>query len=465
MESIGAGFGDAYRASGIVLVSAGGRRVYEQAFGYANYEARVPIDDQTSFRIGNVTKLFTAVAILKLVEAGKLSLDDPVSKHLPGYPEVGAAITIRHLLFHRSGLPSYKRNAELMERRDQPIDSRELLESFWEAPLEFEPGSDFRFSDSGYVVLGKVIEAVTGQSYQDYLERAIFSPHGLTKTGLEGPPENSAIGYRATPAGERTPVSPIDPSLDFATGSLRSSAADLLEWGEVLARAEALGPEGTKLLETPGRDDYSPGGFVRRRDGHHVVVLAGEIAGFFADFMRVPELDLVIVVLSNSVAFNAAPVAETALRCTLGEPVQPLEVRQSVEVPDEVKARFLGTYQLGESAVVELRRRKVPKKVLRSMRSVRLYEKEGKLFFKPIGQSPVVMNATSENSFVLMGGKASVQVSLPPDDSEATELSLLQGPLELEYVRKARVRGKPQPLEEEPPPPDRPFDREEEGER
>lgn len=442
VESIGTGFGPAYRASGIVAVSAGGQIAYERAFGYANYEKKAPIDAATSFRVANLTKLFTAVAVLQLAERGELSLDDAVGKHLPEYPAPGSSITIEQLLVHTSGLPSHRREAARSGLLEPPVPLRGLIESFWAAPTEFEPGSDFRFSDSGYVLLGAIVEAITGKAYGVHLKREVLDRHELRHTSAEGSVSNRAHGYAATNSGARLPASERHPSFDLAAADLRSSATDLLAFWEAIREGQALAERWRRELLTPRKNDYSPAGFVRERHGHRVIELAGETSGFFASFTRVPELDLAVVVLSNSSGFNAAPIAEVALRCALGQPIDPLPERQSVEVSSEVRARFLGTYRLSESSVIELAKRKVSKQALRAMRSVRLYEKDERLFLKPIGQSPVAMSATSESNFVLMGGKASVRVELPPGGGETTRLVLSQGPLELQYVRKPRIRGK-----------------------
>jgi hypothetical protein len=226
----------------------------------------------------------------------------------------------------------------------------------------------------------------------------------------------------------------------------------LLRWSEVLRSGHALSDNSKRLLETEVRNNHAYGWFVRQRQGIDTVAHAGAVGGFVSSLIRAPTLDLTIIVLSNNSAFDAAPLAEVALRCALGQRIAPRKQNEAIALDPEVAARIVGTYQLSEAAIAELKRRKIRKKALGAMRSIRLYEQAGRLFFKPIGQSAVVMTSTATAHFVLMGGKASIDIPLGPDDSEATRLVLRQGPLELEYTRKARVRGKQKPAEEHGPP-------------
>jgi CubicO group peptidase (beta-lactamase class C family) len=451
IESIGAGFGPGYQPTGFVSVSAAGEAIYERGFGYADSAAERPNTADTSFRIGAITKQFTAAAILLLAAAGKLSLDDTIAQHVPEYPSVGAQITLHQLLSHTAGLPNYLTDAALLQRRSEALTPMQLLELFWNEPLEFAPGSDFRYSDSGYAVLGVIIERVTGKTYAEHMQRELFGPFGLEHTTLgdDLPGAELALGYSASETGELQLAQGFHSSILYAAAGIRSSAHDLLLWHDALQNGEVLPAAQEKALFTPVLNDYAYGWFVRESHGVKVVSHAGAVAGFVSHFARVPELDLAVVVLSNNSAVDANPIAEAALGAALGDKIEPRRKATSVALEPEVVQRMTGTYRLSDAAAAELKARKIPKQTLQAMRSIRLYEENAKLYFKASGQSAVPMTATGPASFVLLGGKAKIQVELDSNGSPATRLLLEQGPLRLEFTRRARVRGKKQEPEVE----------------
>ncbi|HEV2130156.1 MAG TPA: serine hydrolase, partial [Longimicrobiaceae bacterium] len=186
------------RFSGVVLASRGGEVVFHEAYGLADRERKLPARRDTRFNIGSLNKSFTGVAILRLAQEGRLSLDDPIGKYLQGFPpEVANRVTIRQLLQHRSGMGDYLTHPEFRRdpKRFRTVD--DLLELIRPAPLAFEPGTRQRYSNSGYVVLGAVIEALTGRAYRDVMHEWIFEPAGMTRTGPGGQEAdaNTAIGY------------------------------------------------------------------------------------------------------------------------------------------------------------------------------------------------------------------------------------------------------------------------------
>ncbi len=446
IESIGAGFGAGYQPTGIVSVSAAGENVYEHAFGRADQQAGTPNTADTSFRIGGISSQFTATAVLRLAQAGKLALTDSIKKYLPEYPEPGAAITVHQLLSHTGGLPNYLLDPALVPRRAQAFTPKELLELFWNEPLEFTPGSDFRYSDSGYAVLGVIIERVSGQSYEAFMQREIFSRFGLEHTRVgDGPAdEQSARGYSASESGGLEAVQGFHSSILYAGGGIRSTARDLLLWHDALQNGEVLDAEHQAALSKPVSNHYAYGWFVREELGHTVLSHAGGVEGFVSHFARIPDLDLAAVVLFNNSSIDTAQVLLSSLGAALGEKVEPRSKDTLVALEPDIPPRITGTYRLSDSAAEEMKQRKVPKKALAAMRSVRIIEEQGKLLFKPIGQAAVPMIATGRSSFVLVGGKAKIEVELDSNGSPATRLVLKQGPLSIEFTRRARVRGKPE---------------------
>jgi CubicO group peptidase (beta-lactamase class C family) len=446
IESIGAGFGPGHQPSGVVSLSAGGDVIYERAFGHRDVAADRSNSADTSFRIGAITAQFTAAAILRLAQAKKLSLSDSIAKFVPDYPAVGSGITVDELLSHTSGLPNYLTKPELIEKRRQPFTPHQLLELFWNDPLDFEPGQDFGYSDSDYLVLGVIIERVSGKSYAEHMQRDIFDRFDLddTSVGSTDATEDAARGYTASANGGLEPVVGFHDSILLSAAGVRSTAHDLLEWHDALQDGEVFDAKTEKLSLEVVRNHYARGWFVRQQRGVAVASHPGGIEGFVGDFARVPDLDLSVVVLMNNSSIDAASIADAALGIALGEKIEPRPRETSVALDASVPARIIGTYRLSEAAAKQLEQRKIPKRALLSMRSVRIYQEGDKLLFKPMGQAAVPMVSTGRGSFVLVGGKAKIEVPLDPGDAPATRLVLEQGPLRVEFTRRARQRGKPE---------------------
>lgn len=445
IASIGAGFGPGYRATGFVSVSAGGDAIYEHGFGQADSGKGLTSSADTSFRVGAITKQFTAAAVLRLVGEGRLALTDSIIKHLPEYPGPGKGITVHQLLSHTSGLPSYMSHPALSARRSEVFTPIQLLELFWNEALEFPPGSDFRYSDSDYAVLGVIIERLSGRSYEEHMQKELFEPFDLDHTAVGDAPKDAevAIGYSASESDGLSPTQGPHSSLLYAAGGIRSSASDLLRWHDAITEGKVLEPAQAELWARPVQNQFAYGWFVREERGFTVLSHGGAVDGFASHFARVPELDLAIVVLSNNSSVDAAPIATAALAAALGEKVEPRERGTKYSLDPSVPPRITGTYRLSDAAAEKLKQRKIPKKALQAMRSVRIYEDGQKLYFKPAGQSAVPMVATGPNRFVLLGGQAKIEVELDSGGSPATRLVLDQGPLSVEFTRRARVRGKP----------------------
>jgi CubicO group peptidase (beta-lactamase class C family) len=301
--------------SGVVLVAAGGAIVYQHAFGEADREWHVPNTITTRFRIGSTTKQFTAALVLRLAEEGKLRLNGHIVDYLPDYPRPqGERITLEHLLTHSSGLPDYPRLPRFYEdhapRSHTPA---ELLALFDTLPLSFPPGAKWEYSSSGYVVLGAIIERVTGATYTQALRQYLLTPLGLNDTGYDDPAEiteRRAAGYIRTPDGvQNAPF--IDPSTVFSAGMLHSSAHDLLRWAELLRAGRVFrDPASAAAMFAPHLPTglplgaYGYGVFVGTQTlgGRRTKVIqhGGTINGFTTGFWRMPDEDCVVVVLDNS---------------------------------------------------------------------------------------------------------------------------------------------------------------------
>jgi len=240
--------------NGSALVAEDGKVIYKNGFGLANMEWNIPNTADTKFRVGSVTKQFTAMLIMQLVEEGKLKLDVPVTTYIPDYPkDKGDKITIHHLLTHTSGIPNYTGLSTFGDIMRDPITPEELVKSFLDLPLEFEPGEQFSYSNSGYILLGYIIEKVTGKSYEDNLKERIFEPLGMKNSGYDHNEEiisKRASGYdKAGPDYFNTRY--IDMSVPYSAGAIYSTVEDLYLWDQALYTEKLLSQKYMDKIFTP----------------------------------------------------------------------------------------------------------------------------------------------------------------------------------------------------------------------
>jgi len=270
-----------------------------KGYGYADVENRVPASDQTVYRIGSVTKQFTAAAIMQMVEERRLRLDDTVGQLLPYYGGPGGGVTVHQLLNHTSGIPSYRARRKLTQQ--------EVLSYFSNEPLHFDSGTRFAYSNSGYYLLGIILERLTGENYGDHLVRRQFVPLGLETMGQCKPHEiveNRAAGY-SLGIGRSLRNAPSQYEHDYAAaGGLCGTVRDLVGWASALAAGQVVTAESynrmTSLTQLPDRSvAYGYGLNIREVHGRKVVSHRGSIPGFQASLAHFPDEDLTIVILTN----------------------------------------------------------------------------------------------------------------------------------------------------------------------
>ena len=308
--------------SGSVLVTKDGQPLLSQGYGFANREYEIRNTPQTKFRIGSVTKQFTAMAVMILQERGKLKVDDPISKYLDDAPQAWDGITIHHLLCHTSGIPSYTGFPQMMSRTVRlPATVDEVIATFKDKTLEFQPGEQFAYSNSGYHVLGKIIEKASGQDYETFLREAILQPLELNDTGYDHAATllpRRASGYSRTPKG-LTNAPYIDMSWPYAAGAIYSTVEDLARWDQALSSGKLVGPESYQAMYTPVKQNYGYGWTIRQRDGHQEISHNGGIHGFSSSLVRYPADKVCVVVLSNVIPAPTDRLAHELAGIVLGE--------------------------------------------------------------------------------------------------------------------------------------------------
>lgn len=295
--------------NGSALVAENGRVIYEKGFGYANIEWDIPNTPDTKFRIGSITKQFTSMLIMQLVEQGKIKLDGRITYYLPYYrKETGDKVTIHHLLTHTSGIPSYTSLPTFGKTNKMPYKPDEFVQQFCSGDLEFTPGTQFKYNNSGYFILGAIIEKLTGKSYEDALKQNILEPLGMTNTGydLSAPIiKNRASGYTKTLSGFSN-AEYLDMSQPYAAGSMYSTVRDLYKWEMALYTDKLLSEKYKQMIFTPNLEHYGYGWFITKKgfkgskDSITIVHHGGGINGFRAAKIRVPSEKHLVVLLTNA---------------------------------------------------------------------------------------------------------------------------------------------------------------------
>ncbi len=406
----------------------------------ASVELGVPLGPEHVFRLGSITKQFTAVAVLMLAEEGKLSLDDEVTRHFPGWPTHGHRITVEHLLTHTSGIRSYTSMPAFgaLRRSDLSLDS--LLSVFRNEPMDFAPGADWRYNNSAYVMLGALVERASGMRYADFLKARIFEPLGMDDTRFdvtEAVVPRRVTGYAAR--GDRSLLNAayLSMSLPHAAGSLVSTVDDLLLWQRAVADGRLIGTESWRRAFTPfrladGRSaGYGHGWFLGTLGGAGSVEHGGDINGFSSNAAWVPTRDLYVVVLTNVERDYANPstltlrIAERMLGVADAAPAVALS-------PGALDA-YVGVYAASETD------RRV---VLRE--GTTLYSQRGsadRQELQPLGGDVFVYPSTGTRATFVRGA-----------DGEVTEMRLAPriGP---EQAPSPRISADPEAPEASGPPP------------
>jgi D-alanyl-D-alanine carboxypeptidase len=290
-----------------VAIVRDGKIVLAKGYGLANVELSVPATEKTVYQLASVTKQFTATAIMMLAEDGKLGLGDEISKHLPDLPTAWKAVAIRQLLNHTSGIKSYTSVKDFFKSARKDYTRREILDLVAKEPLEFPPGEKWNYSNTGYFLLGMIIEKVSGKSYGEFLDERIFKPLGMTQTrvnDLQAIIPNRAQGYhwngKVLRNGEY--VSPTQP---FAAGMLVSTVSDLVKWDAALGSEKLLKKSALESMWLPtplskgSPAEYGMGWQVKPVNGHRLVSHGGGIPGFSTQISRFLDDRLTVIVLTN----------------------------------------------------------------------------------------------------------------------------------------------------------------------
>jgi len=315
--------------SGTILVAQKGENILSQGYGFADQEWDIPNTPQTKFAIGSITKGFTAMSIMILQERGQLNVQDPICKYLSDCPKIWEPITLHHLLTHTSGIFNYtdldtwEKDKVNLCREYQP---EEVIAFFKDLPLDFEPGSSWKYSNSGYFLLGVVIEKVSGESYQSFIQKNIFQPLEMSESGydrLDIVVKHRASGYMWKDRAMNADC--WDVSLKYAAGGLYSTVGDLYKWDRALYTDQLVSKDTLNKIFTsyvsiqPEERTYGYGWFLSPHFERRVIEHSGAVFGFSGHIARYPEDQVTIIVLSNTNFYDPMAISEGLASIVFGE--------------------------------------------------------------------------------------------------------------------------------------------------
>ncbi|BAO76721.1 serine hydrolase [Winogradskyella sp. PG-2] len=340
-----------------VLVAKNGKTIYRKAVGKSSIELDVDMIPENVFMLASITKQFTAVSILMLKEQGKLSLDDPITKFIPDYPTLGKTITVHHLLNHTSGIRSYTGIGNLVEvaRNDKTLD--ELIDYFKNEPMDFDPGEEFRYNNSGYVLLGKIIEVISGDTYENFIENKIFKQLGMASSSYGNTRElvkNRVEGYEQDDSGYVN-ANYLSMTLPHAAGSLTSTIDDMLKWQNALTNNTFI--KASTLEKAINGSELNNGEHIGYGYGLGEMSLrkskgythSGGIFGTSTNGIYLIEEDVYVIGLSNCSCNDIGGLTQNLAAAAIGKPFPTM--KDVVKISDDKLKQWVGAYEFEDGAI------------------------------------------------------------------------------------------------------------------
>jgi CubicO group peptidase (beta-lactamase class C family) len=340
-----------------VLVSQNGDIIYQKGFGYADIEKKIPVTPDTKFKIGSISKQFTAVAILKLQEENKIKIADKLSKYIPDFPR-GNEVTIYQLLTHTSGIHDYSVQPNL--DMTKPITHQALLDIIKKLPYDFNPGERYLYNNSGFVILGYIVAQLSGKTLSEYLNETFFKPLGMTNSGIYETNivlNNEAQGYSMN--GEKVKKADFqEMSWALGVGNIYSTTKDLYKWNEAIFSGKLLSNATLKkaftqtVLNSGSKVDYGFGWFLTTNKGLEFIQHSGVSNGFFSYLERQPENKLTVCVL-----LNALPATQGINPILNGQAISEFILQDKMEKPnmgvdtivsENILNKYMGRYNYGQ---------------------------------------------------------------------------------------------------------------------
>lgn len=393
---------------GSVLVAQGDSLLFHKGFGPASADGKRMNTPESQFLIGSITKTFTAIAILQLFEKEKLTLSDPLSKYLSLFPN-SEKITVRHLLTQRSGIKNYTELPEIQTLMSEEISPLRLIEKIMDYPLAYEPGTMYSYSNTNYLLLGIIIEQVSGLDYEKYLEENVLKPFGLDNTGMNyKKAKRLSEGLLPTAQGW-TNARKVDKSVPFSAGALYSSTEDLYAFSKAFFNGAFFENKATyELMTNFDEGFYGMGVFAEQIDEEVFIGHNGDIDGYTANWNYFPDLDLHAIVLANYSGSDNNAVLDAILHAHSGKEITVPKPREVVKLSQDKLERTVGLYQLQKGFNLDI------------------FMEEDRLMAQATGQGSLELFAENDSTF--FATVAEIEIIFHFNGSEpATALTLYQG--------------------------------------
>ncbi|PJJ58620.1 serine hydrolase domain-containing protein [Hymenobacter chitinivorans] len=397
--------------NGSALVVKDGKKIYEKSFGYRNAANKSLNSASSIFPIGSLSKSFTALVVLKLAEEKKLAINDPISNYIPDYPR-GSEIQIRHLLSNSSGIYEIFRNPEYVKQlnTNTTFSREDLIAFFKEKPLDFEPGSQFSYSNSGFDLLGIIIEKVTGLSYSEAASKYIFKPLKMNNSGFDFKNlknANKVVQYSFISKTRQVETKPWNSSLNFSSGGLYSTTNDLLKFYQGLSSFKIVSRETFSQATTPFRGHYGYGWFIDQIHGDRVINHGGNVEGATSYFLMIPEQKIGIILLNNITSTSLEKIGNSMYAALQNMPYSLPKPKKGIELTATTLLKYTGTFEVSESY------------------KVKIYEDAHRLFVQVNDANGIPLSAEKEGVFFV--NDDDIVLEFISKDDKVVQLKIKQG--------------------------------------
>jgi CubicO group peptidase (beta-lactamase class C family) len=346
--------------NGSVLIARSGKILLEKGYGFRNQEKNLNNTSATRYPVASITKTFTATLIVKLAELKLLSLQDRLNKYYPDYP-LGDSITIEHLLTHTAGIYNYTEDNDFMyNQSDKHVSEQKMLSLFKNKPLDFPPGTGWKYSNSGYNLLGFIIEKVTKMSYYAAIRKYIFTPLAMVDSGFDFvslPVNQKALGYYSDAGKDYTKKAPLeDSSVVFAAGAIYSTVGDLYKWHQALQKNQIISKASSVKANTPFRENYGYGWIIDSLYQKRIISHSGGLPGYRSNFVRIVADDLCIILLNNTEIPGLKMITDNLLAVLYNQPYKIPVLKEAIKLDDAILKQYVGRFEVeAQKLVIEFK--------------------------------------------------------------------------------------------------------------
>jgi len=398
-----------YKFNGTVFIAKDNQVLFQKGYGFRDVDKKINHDVNSIFQIGSVTKQFTSAIILQLQQEKKLSVQDKISKYFPGFPRCND-ITIHHLLSHTSGIYNYTTNSDFMMNKVAiPHTQEQMIALFKDKPLNFEPGTKYDYSNSGYMLLGYIIEKVTKKPYEQVVRERILKPLQMNNSGFDFTNLNNEFKttgyYNIKDTVVKSAI--VDSSVSYAAGALYSTAGDLNKWEQSLYGNNIMNDESKKLAYTPVRDKYGYGWVIDSLYGTQTIAHGGGIHGFTSFLLRFPAEKLVVILMDNSGGAKLGDIGRDLGGIALGKSIAKSAPKET-KLDEKILQQYVGEYELAPTF------------------KINVTLENGQLKAQATNQPQFDIFAEKENHFFLKVVEAKIEF-LKDESGKVTSLVLNQG--------------------------------------